>query len=264
MKIFIKSLFSVTFLTLAMTSCLNNSDVVTEDTLITYDFELNASEYTPDGVSVNAYNPDAGALYISYPSPGVLFSHKAEVTEYDGVEYKSFTGFVPSKVDDQTDHSGDDWTLYQFSAIAPSYGVGFLVAHWDVRENENTKLEERSCIMDFVYSVKPVKISITNSSYAYWVMKNGSAFSKPFTDDSYLALDIYGVSNFKETYFDTVYLYKDGKYIDTWQSIDLTGMGEVNQIYFTMRSSDSGEWGMNTPAYFALGSVQVLYPGTKN
>ena len=90
-------------------------------------------------------------------------------------------------------------------------------------------------------------------------MKEGSAFSKPFTESDYLILDIYGVTNGVSSLGKSVYLARDGKFIDNWQIIDLAELGPVQQIYFMMRSSDSGEWGMNTPAYFAMGTIQAIY-----
>lgn len=233
--------------------------------MVTVTFDLPMGQYNGDGYWKDAYDPEFSywVIGVGY-NVGVFFSHQAEVTEYDGVEYKSYTGFVPTIVDDQADHSDDDWTKYQFGCMAPTNGQGFAVAHWDVRENETTTLENRSCLIDFVYSVRPVALSITNTTYAYWAMLKGTAFSKPFTTNDYLAVDIWGVDKGKETFYQTVYLAENGDIVDSWQSIDLTGMGEVQQIYFTMRSSDSGEWGMNTPAYFALGALQVVYPGTSS
>lgn len=260
-KILIK-LSAALFSAVMLTSCFGNSEVLYDDVWITYDFTIEPELYNPEGYWIDAYNPEM-AQWSLYPT--AFFSHKAEVTSYDGVEYKSYTGFVPSVVYDIEDHSGEDWTQYQFASVAGLYEKqGYVVAHWDTRENETTQLVDRSCLIDLTVPVKPVSIAVTNTTYAYYVMQNGSAFSKPFTSDSYLDLDIYGVSKGKETYFQTVHLYSNGLPVANWQLIDLTGMGEVEQIYFTMRSSDTGEWGMNTPAYFALSSFQVVYPGNKN
>ena len=44
-----------------------------------------------------------------------------------------------------------------------------------------------------------------------------------------------------------------------WQWVDLSSLGQVNAIYFTMESSDiSGVLGMNTAAFFCLGGMEIL------
>lgn len=241
-----------------VTSCSNN-EYNSNPVLITLDFTIDSEYYNLDGYWADVYNPEQGAFGIA---PGVIFSHKAEVTEYDGVEYRSFTGFCPTIVDDQADHSNADWTQYQFASIAEPKGFGYLIAHWDVRENNTTLLDQRSCCIDYFITVNPVAMTLTNTAYTYYVMKNGSAFSRPFGPDDFLALDIYGVNKGVAKFFKTEYLAQNGEFVENWKTIDLTGIGEVDKMYFTMRSSDTGEWGMNTPAYFAIGSIQILYPGT--
>ena len=45
--------------------------------------------------------------------------------------------------------------------------------------------------------------------------------------------------------------------VDTWEWVDLTGLGEVDGLGFALSSSDTGEFGMNTPGYFALDHLVV-------
>lgn len=260
MKKFCFSILGTLALMFGLTSC-NTGDVQAEDTMMTFDFTFGAETYNADGYWSEVYNPDYSFFRVM---PGASFSHKAQVSVYDGVEYKSFTGFCPSIVQDSADHTGDDWTKFQFGAIAQSGGFGYLIAHWDVRETAQTTLSDRSCLIEcFGYTFRPIAIKVTNTTYAYWAMKNGTAFSRPFGPDDYLILDIYGVNKGVATLGQSVELAKNGSFVDTWQQIDLTSLGDVQQIYFTMRSSDEGEYGMNVPAYFALGSLQFLLLGNQ-
>lgn len=247
-------LFGTTF-----TSCNNENNGTEGDVWVALNFTFAGDLYNGNRYWIDTYNPDFGSWVIA---PGVNFTHKAEVTEYDGVKYKSFTGFVPSIVNDQTDHTGQDWTEFQFGAIAPTAGQGYVIAHWDVRENQNTPLDQRSCLIDFYTTARPVSMTVTNTAYTYWTMKNGSPFSRPFDDDDFLALDIYGVHKDVPELYETIYLYRNGKYADTWLNVDLTGIGEVEKMFFTMRSSDSGEYGMNVPAYFAIKDMVLVYPAS--
>ena len=50
--------------------------------------------------------------------------------------------------------------------------------------------------------------------------------------------------------------------IDDWSYVDLSGLGEVDQLTFNLSSSDVGGFGMNTPAYFALDNLAVPEPST--
>jgi hypothetical protein len=49
--------------------------------------------------------------------------------------------------------------------------------------------------------------------------------------------------------------------VNTWEYVDLMGLGVVESLEFSLSSSDMGSYGMNTPAYFALDMV-VPEPGT--
>ena len=42
--------------------------------------------------------------------------------------------------------------------------------------------------------------------------------------------------------------------------MDLSDLAEIDAIIFTMSSSDTGDWGMNTPAYFAMDNFGAAKP----
>jgi len=45
--------------------------------------------------------------------------------------------------------------------------------------------------------------------------------------------------------------------IKTWQWVELSSLGEVDSLKFTLASSDVGAYGMNTPGYFCIDQVYV-------
>ena len=51
--------------------------------------------------------------------------------------------------------------------------------------------------------------------------------------------------------------FRDGKsYIcAAWTKVDLSALGTFNKVAFTISSSDVGDYGMNTPAYFCIDDV---------
>lgn len=105
---------------------------------------------------------------------------------------------------------------------------------------------------------------INNNTYAYLSMRDGDAFSKKFGDSTgnapdWFKLKISGYLNGNMT--DTVDFYlADYRFSDNsldyivheWTWLDLTSLGNVDSLVFEMSSSDVGQWGMNTPAFFCM------------
>ena len=104
---------------------------------------------------------------------------------------------------------------------------------------------------------------VTNSTYAYHAIKdhndgNGQyAMVKEWGEDDWFKLTITGYNGSTETgHID--FLLADGmNIVNTWQKIDLSSLGEVTSISFSLSSTDNGSWGMNTPSYFCLDQLTV-------
>jgi hypothetical protein len=113
-------------------------------------------------------------------------------------------------------------------------------------------------------------VFITNSTYAALSMKQGDWLAKKFggddgSDPDFFRLQVWGTKGGVST--DTIAFYladfrdedPDKDYIvETWQWIDLGSLGKVDSLLFGLESSDVGEWGMNTPAYFCMDDLHVL------
>ena len=52
-------------------------------------------------------------------------------------------------------------------------------------------------------------------------------------------------------------LARDGNILRTWNTYDLSSLGELNSITFTMDGSDKSDWGVKHPKYFAFDNVVV-------
>ena len=98
---------------------------------------------------------------------------------------------------------------------------------------------------------------ITNSSWAYNSMLTG-ADAKKFGDGDWFKLTITGYdADGEETGTKDFYLadLRDAStayIINDWRYVDLSGLGAVKTIGFALSSTDNGDWGMNTPAYFCF------------
>jgi len=107
----------------------------------------------------------------------------------------------------------------------------------------------------------------TNTTYAYLAMANGddgngipSPFIKgPFGEGDFFKLTVTGLDEFGGALGSLDFLMADGaNVIDTWEWFDLSGLGEVNGLSFSLSSSDNGSFGMNTPAYFAVDNLTIV------
>lgn len=114
---------------------------------------------------------------------------------------------------------------------------------------------------------------ITNTTYAYLSMKDGDSFAKKFggvdgTDEDFFKLRIYAKlagkidsSNYVDFYLAD---YRDADstkdyIVNDWRYVDLTSLGYIDGLSFELTSSDVGQWGMNTPAFFAIDKVKISY-----
>ena len=107
----------------------------------------------------------------------------------------------------------------------------------------------------------------TNTTYAALSMQNGDGFAKKFggltgDDPDYFKLTITGFNGATMTgsvdFFlaDFRFANNSQDYIVTdWTSVSLSGLGAVTRLGFEVASSDVGQWGMNTPAYFAMDTL---------
>jgi hypothetical protein len=95
----------------------------------------------------------------------------------------------------------------------------------------------------------------TNNNYAYYSMTNGDGFAKKFTEADWFKVTITGFdANGAETSTVEFKLADGIDIVNTWTWVDLNGLGAVKKLTFGFSSSDSSEWGINTPAYFCMDS----------
>jgi hypothetical protein len=105
---------------------------------------------------------------------------------------------------------------------------------------------------------------VTNSTWAALSMEFGDDFAKKFggetgDDPDYFKLYVWGFSEGSST--DTVDFYladyrfpdnEDDYIVKTWEWVDLSTLGMIDSLKFMMESSDTGQFGINTPTYFCI------------
>ncbi len=114
--------------------------------------------------------------------------------------------------------------------------------------------------------------AFTNTTYTALSMLNGDAFAKQFggvsgDDPDWLRLTIQGVDGLGATTGPGVELYlADYRFadngldyvLDGWASVDLSVLGQVSGLRFSLDGSDVGDFGLNTPAYFAIDDLVTI------
>lgn len=108
------------------------------------------------------------------------------------------------------------------------------------------------------YSAK--SIMLTNTTYSYWDMKIGSAFSKKFAADDWFKIIIKGFWKGHETSSLEYFLadFRNGKSFISkeWKEVNISTLGKIDQLSFFFDSSDKGAFGVNTPKYVCIDNLQ--------
>ncbi|MCC7297356.1 MAG: DUF4465 domain-containing protein [Bacteroidia bacterium] len=113
------------------------------------------------------------------------------------------------------------------------------------------------------------KLKITNTTAAYNSMKLGDAFAKKFggrtgNDSDYLYCKMMQYN--KGVFVDSQIVYladfrssnnANDYILNSWKVVDF--VQETDSIIFKLYSSDTSEWGINTPAFFAIDDIEYNY-----
>jgi len=99
----------------------------------------------------------------------------------------------------------------------------------------------------------------TNTTYAYSSMLNGDAFARQFVAGDFFTLTVTGLDNSDSIVSSLDISLADGtNLLSDWLWTDLSSLGPVYALEFSLASSDVGAFGMNTPAYFAIDDLTTV------
>lgn len=210
--------------------------------------------------------PDEGYEFKEgneYTEAGITFNfHYEWVEEW---QYVSWGGFAVSNLNNmETAGYTNDMSVYYNDGGAAGYGgssqfamvfvsndndAGYASFHFANGENHT---------VEYAY--------VTNGTYAYHSIKYGDELPTPaFGDGDSFVLTATGyTAGGAKTGAVDFYLadYRNGKsYICTeWTKFDLSPLGRVNKVVFTLDSTKKNEYGMLTPAYFCIDNVSYRRP----
>ncbi|MDF5732833.1 MAG: DUF4465 domain-containing protein [Rhizonema sp. PD38] len=198
------------------------------------------------------YNGSDGAN--GFKSRGAFFNNSYNPT------FGSWSGWSYSNTTDKTTPG----FLNQYSAYtgggfdgSSNYGVAFT-------------FNPGSAYIDLPTDFSVKSAQITNTTYAVLSILNGDQFAKKFggtsgNDPDFFLLTITGLDAANAPVGIVDFYLADYRFVDnsqdyivnTWQPVDLSGLKQATRLSFALTSSDVGSFGLNTPAYFALGNLTL-------
>lgn len=175
------------------------------------------------------------------------------VNEYDAT-YGSWSGFAFSTLNDVENATFEN----QYSVFCKQTPSTFAVAYYE------SYMKNPAVFRVADGQVRKLRsVDVCNATYAALTMRNGNAWSKKFASGDWFKViftgyDVYGkVSGTVEFYAAD---FRNGKsYIcSEWTKVDLSSLGAIYKVEISMDSSDTGEWGVNTPCYICLDNLVYI------
>lgn len=239
-----------------------SADVTLDVTTVT-DMELNAVTYctTPkagylsDMVDVmdSTYSEDGNYFWLLANEGEFMLSHLQTGYSYSG---SSWEGFTTAKIASDT--------LNQFGCAAKGgvngIGTPYMVGYYS--EYALYTIEEESPCVIYFSDEKEVKSTyVCMNTYALNTVRNGDSYAKKFTESDSLtlviaAMDEDGYSS-EEVAPVLVNLAKGSDALTAWTKVDLSSLGSTYGLIFSLRTTDLGQWGSNTPLYFCMDQLTI-------
>ena len=218
---------------------------------------LENKDFVEAEVTFEDINLDENGYIASMPY--VYGGGIATFANYYQADFGSYEGFAYSRMNDSdTPGISNQFSVYGNGGCDGS--ANFAVYYYNTFASQ---LEGKKVIFSEDIRVNLESVSVTNSTYVALDIQNGSDFSKKFGPGDWFLLTVKATCADGSGKTVEYYLadFRDGKtYIcDEWTEVDLSSMTDVLYMDFILTSSDTGEYGMNTPAYFCLDNLKFRY-----
>ncbi len=193
-------------------------------------------------------------------------------------------GFVTGGVTFGNDYntSWGSWSGFAYSNVTDNTTAGFgnqysAIPGSGANNSEIYAINTNSDTLRFSGPhINLLSVDLTNTTYTYLSMRDGDAFGKQFgspnnangDDDGTNGEDFFYVTIFSHDnvgnktdsviFYLADYRFSDSNedyLVDTWTTVDLSSLKNVSFLTFSYHSSDVGQYGINTPQYFALDNL---------
>ena len=256
-------------------SVVNDDGTATDQITITVysliDFENVGANYLagPTSSGENLYSDFGAGQYIGYEDPSGLKMTIIEATHWlTGELTHEFSngGIAISRWNDMnTEGPDNECSVYYRDAETGKGGYDgsetfAVVFNGFSGINPSISFSDENAEGTFYYCW------FANTTYAALSMKNGDSFSKKFELGDWFKLTVNAFDkNGNPTGTSVEFYLADFRtstspgIVTEWTKVDLTPLGSnVHTIKFDFDSSDTGDWGMNTPGYFCFDNLAFL------
>ena len=177
----------------------------------------------------------------AYIENGVKFNTNYSVSSW-GYDY--WSGFA---ISNRTETTFASLTPDQYNNITGKANSGekFCVV---TTYGETIDIEGGAVVKGFYF---------TNSAYTVEVIKNGNEYAHKFDNTDWLTCTVVGTAADNSTKSVDIKLAENGTYVNSWQWADLSSLGKVVKLEFVFTGSDSGDYGVNTPAYICIDDMAI-------
>ncbi len=220
-------------------------------------------------VTFNELSTGDEAYYL--PFGDSLFSSGPVSLLYNGGE-GFWSGFTYSNLSEiNNDYAHDQFAAASLSGmdgVSSNYVVSYVASDW----------------MSGSYDPIPAEIKVTNGVAVQFSgfyinnthigltsIRDGSLYNKKFggetgNDPDWFKLSVWGIRSDNSITPKTEHYLADFRSRDNskdyiqngWRWVDLKSLGEVKELRFELQSTDNGDFGMNTPAYFCMDNLSIL------
>lgn len=240
----IKNVFAFSMLTIVAVSCKKEDVTKVTDTL---DTSISIVDFEDITIGEKGYVDSVGNTN-QFDSKNFIFQCK-----YDTNYHYFAAGFALSNLKDTVTKGFEN----MYSVYAGSGSIN----------SKNFVIGTNDAVIKCP-SKKPslTTVDITNTTYAALSMKDGDNYAKMFEKGDYFKLKITGFSLGLVKDSVIVYLADFRSEISTnhyiqknWKTVDISKLSNSDSLKFNLYSSDNGQYGMNTPAYFAIDNLRAKY-----
>lgn len=201
---------------------------------------------------------------------------------YNGADFAGsyMTGGITLPINYDTTGGWVSWAGFAYSNMTDTVTAGFgnqyssfAGSGYNGSSNFGLYYSQTNDSINFPFDIQLPGFYITNNSYAAISMRDGDGFAKQFggvngTDPDYLRIRFQGFdenSNFiaEEVFYLADYRSSNSAQdyiVKDWTFVDLSGLGNIRSFAIVFESSDTGQFGINTPTYFCLDNFQLTVP----
>jgi len=251
---FFRAAFLVAALSIAFTACNPETEVTTgvitfEDVALNVNGVWNGSDKSGTMGSFEFWGSVTNFYSGSFNS-GIL---NCSNTFYQDQTYFStwWSGMACSNRNDKDSIGYGN----QYSVYAPAGAAGsakFALVFSD------------SAYCTFNVPVEVKSLMYNNSTYVYWALKegkDGAGYVRKFEAGDYFYVTITGFDSNNAKTGEVVMTLADFRNSKTyicsdWTKLSLESLGKVTSLVFKFTSSDTGDSGMNTPAYACIDNIE--------